>query len=304
MTILTSAQHLGESVANVVLFEQLEAKIGRLLTADIERTVHCGQSVATQAGLFHFSKGGRRTRGKLAVYASLALGLSEHDALCLAAVAELLHNASLIHDDLQDRDKLRHEWPTVWFKYGPSAAICTGDLLLSAAYAALSGVSNVSVIPALLSLVHDRTSQAVHGQCADLDSLKNRVMHLNVYERIVRAKSGALFSLPLELALVACGQSRWTALARHATEAFSLAYQAADDLIDVCADAQKGNLNIVSVLEAVVGVADAESHACQYGLKHLDMADIAATNLPCQSGHFLLQLSNEMRVFFDNRSGS
>ena len=72
------------------------------------------------------------------MHAGLALGLSEPDVLCLAASAELLHNASLVHDDLQDQDGMRRGAPAVWKKYGSNVAICTGDLMLSAAYAALS----------------------------------------------------------------------------------------------------------------------------------------------------------------------
>lgn len=304
MTAITITRHANQSAADNKLLALLETKIKTLISTDSKEILHEKQSAATQAGMFHFSKGGKRTRGKLAIHAGLALGLSEHDALCLAAVTELLHNASLIHDDLQDGDCLRHERPTVWVQFGAPVAICAGDLLLSAAYGALCGVSNASVVPALLALVHERTSQAVHGQCADLDALKSRMVQISEYEKIVRAKSGALLSLPLELALVACGKSRWTDQARHAAEALSLAYQVVDDLTDLHADAQKGSLNIVSILEASAGAKHAESCACLFGLQHLDAADMAAADLPCHSGSFLLLMSKELRNVLLTRSGN
>ena len=66
-----------------------------------------GKAVA--AALYHLRSGGRRIRARLAIHASLSLGLSSADALALASTVELLHNASLVHDDLQDDSLLRHE---------------------------------------------------------------------------------------------------------------------------------------------------------------------------------------------------
>jgi geranylgeranyl pyrophosphate synthase len=65
-------------------------------------------------------QGGRRIRARFAVHASLSLGLSLADASVLAATVELLHNASLVHDDLQDDDLLRHGVRTVGAVFGLS----------------------------------------------------------------------------------------------------------------------------------------------------------------------------------------
>lgn len=289
-----NALDVGENV-----LKQLEVKIVSLVNGGAANSVNFLQSEAQLAAIYHLSSGGRRVRGRLAIHASLALGLSKDAALCIAAVTELLHNASLIHDDVQDKDTLRHGLPTVWVKFGSNVAICAGDLMLSAAYAALCGISRSQVIPSLLALVHERTALAIQGQCADLAARSQSVSCTTIYEKIVIAKSGALFSLPLELALLTSGKHSWTGQARSAAEAFSLAYQAADDLSDRQRDAQVNSLNIVHVLQAAGDNTDAVACAYQYGARHLDMAIAAAQQLPGEAGALLLQLAYQLREFFN-----
>ena len=284
------------------LLAQLQAKILGLVGCGTDTKAISPRSEATLAALHHLGSGGRLVRGRLALHASLALGIQEHDALCLAAVAELLHNASLVQDDLQDGDKLRRGLPAVWSKFNTNVAICTGDLMLSAAYAALGGVGNPKIIPELLTLVHSRTAAAIQGQCADLETRRQPARNTRLYEKIVIGKSGALLSLPLELALTACGRGEWARDARVGAEAFSVAYQVADDLADFQCNALRDSLNIVAILEASGVSTDVVVRACQFGSRHLDIAIAAAKKLPCDSGAGLLQLSRELREFFDLRT--
>ena len=281
------------------LLTQLQAKMLSLVGWGNDTETTGPQSEATLAAVHHLGSGGRLIRGRLALHASLALGLQEFDALCLAAAAELLHNASLVQDDLQDGDKLRRGLPAVWAQFNTNVAICTGDLMLSAAYAALGGVGRPQIIPELLTLMHRRTAAAIQGQCADLETRSQPAGNTLMYEKIVIEKSGALLSLPLELALTASGKGEWTRDARLGAEAFSVAYQVADDLADFQRDAPRDSLNIVTILEASGDAADAVVRACQFGSRHLDRAIAAAKKLPCDSGAVLLQLSGELRDFFD-----
>ena len=130
-----------------------------------------GQASARGAAEYHLLSGGRRVRACMALSGGVALGLSEADCICIASSVELLHQASLVHDDLQDQDVSRRGQDAVWFRYGGNLAICTGDLLLSAAYATLCGISQPLLLPSLLSLLHERTSLAIDGQCADIAAL-------------------------------------------------------------------------------------------------------------------------------------
>src|SRR6056297_2071568 len=82
----------------------------------------------------HFAAAGGFGRARLALDASEALGLDRSIAISLAVACELLHNASLVHDDLQDRDELRRGQLAVWARFGEDVAISVGDFLLTRAF--------------------------------------------------------------------------------------------------------------------------------------------------------------------------
>ena len=256
------------------------------------------EPLAQQAAAYHLASGGQRIRAQLAIDASLALKLSTGDAVSIAAAAELVHNASLVHDDLQDRDLTRHGVSTVWSVYGDGIAICAGDLLLSAAYCALSGLSRPHLLPTLLPLLHGRISAASMGQCADLTAETSRVVTAKEYENLAALKSGSLLALPLELALVAGGELQAIAEARRAAESFAIGYQIFDDLNDVKKDLLRRSaqpaINAVAVMQHHDSSCDARRLASQLALKHLQVSAQTSLSLPKQSGRLLHQLSLEL----------
>ncbi len=248
-------------------------------------------SKSAQAGVGHLAAGGQRVRARLALEAGVALDLAPQDSIALAATAELLHNASLVHDDLQDRENIRRGNQTVWAAYGDEVAICTGDLLLSAAYGALAAISDSRLLPDLIALVHARTALVVRGQCAEFSAKGQRVTDMAVYEKIAVGKSGALLSLPLELALAAAGKKEWMGEARRAAEAFGIGYQIVDDMDDVESDAAGDDepraVNALLVLRAAGHGLNAEAMVREIGLRHLRTAVALADRLPNGAGSFL-----------------
>jgi len=267
------------------------------------------QVTARSAARYHLSAGGSRVRARLAVAASLALGLSKADAVHIASCAELLHNASLVHDDIQDRDVIRRGQAAVWSKYGSNMAICTGDLLLSAAYSVLCRFSQPLFLPAMLALVHERTAVAIDGQCADLAASIGQSEGLTAYLRIATAKSGALLSLPLELALLAAEHANAATMARRSCENLAVSYQILDDLRDFQADGAAGKhcshetqkLNIIFVLlnsndrKLLVSRAQAIGLAKELAHEYLTLCEGQALQLPRKSGAQILSLSAELR---------
>ena len=89
----------------------------------------------------HLSTGGKRLRARLAMETGVRLGAEGKEILPWAAACELLHNATLVHDDLQDGDRVRRGQPTMWVKHGPAQAINAGDLMWVAPYLALEKLS-------------------------------------------------------------------------------------------------------------------------------------------------------------------
>jgi len=248
-------------------------------------------SSSAKAAVGHLAAGGQRVRARLALGAGAALDLSPQDSIALAATAELLHNASLVHDDLQDRENIRRGNPTVWSAYGDEVAICTGDLLLSAAYGALASLSDSRLLPELIALVHARTASVVRGQCSEFSAKGQQVTDMAVYERIAVGKSGALLSLPLELALAAACENEWMSEARRAAEAFGIGYQIMDDMEDVERDAAGDDgpraVNALLVLKAAGHGLNAKAVAREIGLRHLQTAIELADHLPNGAGAFL-----------------
>jgi len=268
---------------------------------------------AVAAASYHLGSGGQRVRARLALHAGSSLGLVPEDSQTLAAACELLHNASLIHDDLHDRDIQRRGQPSVWYKFGDDVAICAGDLLLSASYVALSQFDRVARLPELFALMHSRVAGAVRGQCTELRAPMLSGMNIDDFKKIALAKSGALLSLPTELALLATGNSHASSQARQAAESFAIGYQIYDDLLDVERDAARdavknpdqnhhGNssvCNIVLILQSDPACANARDAAVEIGLQHLLLAASASTALPSLSGGALhsmaMQLHEKLR---------
>jgi geranylgeranyl diphosphate synthase type I len=110
--------------------ERVEELMNDLATGDSQHRI----TVMVQD---HLASGGKRLRASLALCATRALGGSPCAGVAWAAACEMLHNASLVHDDLQDGDTLRRGQPTVWSRYGAAQAVNVGDLMLMLPFLAL-----------------------------------------------------------------------------------------------------------------------------------------------------------------------
>ena len=286
---------LHDTISSLTLIAK--AKLARFLQPNKSNSAQ-NVPASVRAAAYHLSSGGQRIRLRLALHACLALKVSSEDAIAIATCAELLHNASLIHDDLQDRDGFRRGRKSVWAAFGDNIAICSGDLLLSSAYAALASFSKPNLLPVLVALTHSRTALAIAGQCADL--AVTGPISIAAYEKIAIAKSGALLSLPVELALVASGHAEWQPQASLAANAFSIGYQIVDDIDDVERDTSKGGsaaaLNILLVLNTSGKEANTLASARNLALQHLRCAAKAAELLPMRSGRLMQELALRLSV--------
>jgi len=214
---------------------------------------------ATAASLYHLSTQGNQLRARLALLSGAAYGASSQHCIAAAAASELIHNASLVHDDLCDGDELRRGQPSVWKRDNPNVALCSGDLLLTAAFQAAMQSDTPTHCLALLQLLTDRTSQVIAGQSIEVadtarpdrqsatssvgynSPLANhsplvpvRRVRLNAYLEATLAKTAPFIALPLEAGAV--GGRLTNDQHRHIrcfAEAVGLAYQIIDDLDDI-----------------------------------------------------------------------
>lgn len=252
-------------------------------------------SQTASAAMYHLGSGGQRIRARLALHASLALGLASQDAVAIASTAELLHNASLVHDDLHDKSGTRRGVESVWSAFGRDVAIGAGDLLLSAAWGALASFQDSRFLSELIALTHARTAQVIRGQCSELSARGREITDMAMYEEIAVGKSGALLSLPLELAFAGSGKEQWRSSARRAAEFFAIGYQIADDIEDLARDSASTDgatgVNAVLVLRAAGYGGGASATARAIALAHLRTSMQLAEGLPSGAGTFLQDLA-------------
>lgn len=206
-------------------------------------------SVCTDAGddvlnalRYHLSSGGSRQRAKLAYTTARSFGHSHEHSIAMAASVEMLHNASIIHDDIQDNDLRRRGKAALWVKYGKAQAICIGDALVVAASAVLIECHHLAD---LLKLINRRTQQTICGQLKDVDS--EQPMTVERYRQVAREKSAPLLCLATELAAVGQLYHRTAACLSDSAVCFATAYQFSDDVADADDDRRAEEPNIVNL---------------------------------------------------------
>jgi geranylgeranyl pyrophosphate synthase len=262
---------------------------------------HTGR--AAVAAREHVASGGSKLRAKLALHSARTLGLDLRIAIGIAAASELIHNASLVHDDIQDHSELRRGDSALWVRHGTDIAICSGDLLISAAYAALVTTGG-AFLPAAIARMHKRVAEVIAGQCADLAAKNEATITLFGYKQIAAAKSAPLLGLPIELSLILAGRGDCIALAEQAANEFAVAYQMADDIEDAAVDIANGEVNIVGILSRELPFDAAVSLACSLAAKTFRLASDLASNLPSESGALMASIAANHALPLQNRNGS
>ena len=182
---------------------------------------------------------GKRLRPVLCLLACEAAGGKAERALPFASAVELVHNFSLIHDDVQDGDRLRHGRDTVWAVWGEPQAINAGDALLALAHLSLTEVAQDS-IAAASRLLDERTLEMVEGQVMDIAFEGRTDVSLDSYLAMISRKTGALFDVALALGAVAAGvpEEKVAALGRCGRQ-LGLAFQVRDDILGIWGDVDR-----------------------------------------------------------------
>jgi geranylgeranyl diphosphate synthase, type I len=152
---------------------------------------------------------GKRVRPIILLLACDTLGGNWIDALPAAAALELIHNFSLVHDDIQDNSTMRRGKDSAWKKYGTGQAINIGDLLFMLAQSACLGLRNHFPAPTVLNanqIINDATINMITGQYLDLAFEGTDLVDLDSYWKMVDGKTGALFSAAFGLGGLLAGK--------------------------------------------------------------------------------------------------
>lgn len=180
--------------------------------------------------------GGKAVRAALALLSAEAAGAPARVGLPGAVAVELVHNFSLLHDDLMDGDAERRHRRTVWSVWGASGAILTGDALLSLAHEVLldDGGPHAAAAAALLAA---GTRQLIRGQVQDLAFEQRTDVTLAECLEMAAGKTGALLSTSAAIGAVCAGapHDTVTALAEFGSQ-LGLAFQLVDDVLGIWGD--------------------------------------------------------------------
>ncbi len=181
----------------------------------------------------HLAGGGKHVRAGLACLGAAAAGGREVDGVPGAVAVELVHNYSLLHDDIIDGDRERRHLPTVWARFGEGVAIVAGDALAALAMQVLLETPTPARVDAARRLANANQAM-IAGQAADMAFEARARVTVDECLAMERGKTGALLSAACAIGAVLGGGDAAVALALGAYgEHLGIAFQAIDDVLGV-----------------------------------------------------------------------
>ena len=185
------------------------------------------------------ASGGKRLRPHMAIKSCEMLGGRAAAAMPAALAVEMVHNFTLVHDDIMDNDEVRHGVPTVHRRFGVPVAILAGDVLFSKAFEAVCGPRVGAERSALLAArLAAACTEVCEGQMLDMEMAGGaRAPSEDEYLEMVSKKTAALFDAACAMGAVCAGAPRRD-VARLASfgRNLGIAFQITDDLIGVMGD--------------------------------------------------------------------
>jgi len=222
--------------------ERILKEKGELIEKEIEKVIpRKGIKNLHDAVWYHMDTGGKRIRPVLAMLTCEALGCDNEKVLPFAAACEVLHNWLLVHDDIEDGDKMRRDMPAVWVKYGTDHGVNIGDYMSEKVYEIIlrSGFD----MPVKLRLVGEMVetcAKTAEGQAMDMNLRKNDDPKESEYMKMIEGKTAWYLTLPMIGAAVVAGKPGLAERIKEFGLKVGPAFQMADDLLDLTAGKGRG----------------------------------------------------------------
>lgn len=186
-----------------------------------------------QIAAYIINNGGKRLRPVLMVLIARALDYQGDQHINLAAVIELIHTATLLHDDVVDESEMRRGEKTSHEIWGNSASVLVGDFLYSKSFQMMVKADNMEI----MSILSDATNKISEGEVQQLLNIGNLDISAEAYHEIIANKTAKLFEAACQLAAVISGQdSTMKAQLGEFGMRLGTAFQIADDVLDYMAD--------------------------------------------------------------------
>jgi len=215
------------------MLEAVEEEL-RLVEQAIRLESVAATEVMTAIGKYMQASGGKRLRPMLVLLASKLMGSDGESAIRLGAVVEMVHMATLVHDDVIDRAETRRGRPAVNVKWGNHVAVLAGDWLYMQAFQMALRERNFRI----LDVLSDVTQRMVEGELLQLERLGSSAVTESEYMDLVDRKTAGLFAASARMGALVAGADE-DAEERLGAYAWNvgMAFQLADDVLDFTARA-------------------------------------------------------------------
>ncbi|MEM2839262.1 MAG: polyprenyl synthetase family protein [Thermoplasmata archaeon] len=202
----------------------------------MKKLVSSSQHLLTNASLYVIEAGGKRLRPTLAILSHHAMNGNELDRLIdIASAMELIHSATLVHDDINDGAETRRGKKAAYKEFGLHEAIVTGDFLFARAYY-IGGTFGRKIV----ELVANATTQVAEGEMMQYDHRKDPKLSVDQYLRIIEGKTAAPIKTAAQLGVIlAKGHSEDIRNFGEYGLNLGIAFQIVDDILDVTGDEHK-----------------------------------------------------------------
>jgi octaprenyl-diphosphate synthase len=233
----TALQNLTQEVADPHLLAQIADDVA-IVERELSRQVGSEVNLVERVGRVTLEAGGKRLRPAFVMLAARAVGLpfSKERASRLGACMEMIHMATLVHDDVIDHSPTRRGRPTAAAEYGNTAAILGGDVLLAKAMALLSKDGDLSII----GVVADAVVDMAEGEVRELEVRGNFDLSADEHLDVLNRKTASFIEACCVVGARLAGASEdVTEALRLYGHHIGLAFQIVDDLLDYQGDESK-----------------------------------------------------------------
>lgn len=215
------------------VYADYKKKIDKILAGSITRTL---PSTLYDPLNYVLNSGGKRIRPMMVIFSCEAAGGS-FDASASAAVAlEMLHNFTLVHDDIMDNADTRRGEPTVYRKWDSNVAILAGDQLIGLAYVYLTK-TNASEFRRLTEAFTEGIIEVCEGQSFDKEFEQRKDVTIEEYLMMISKKTAKMLETSAAVgALCAGAEDDFVSIIKQFALNIGLAFQIQDDLLDITAD--------------------------------------------------------------------
>jgi len=182
--------------------------------------------------------GGKRLRPCMSMIACEAVSGDVLNVMPVAIGVEVIHNFTLVHDDIMDKSKMRRNLPSVHIKYGEPTAIMAGDLLFAKAFESMHNITgDLPVFKNVEYGLIDCVLEICEGQQLDIEFEKRKIVSEEEYIEMILKKTAVLFMYSAEAGAILGGGSREqiNALNEYG-KSLGLAFQIQDDYLDMSSD--------------------------------------------------------------------